>query len=171
MAGDGVVAAGFEYVDDVASGEDDDWVAVFADFLVGLGVDVGRGDQDAELAVPEPGDQAAGPADSDAVRWFVAFGFEGELDGHGVIGRAQEVVPDGVTAAVAPGPGHVDAVHMRFGQLPQVGGELLEVIGPVGEVPVDGVQQGHVGWGWQLLFPAADDDGGRGQQRGDTSRF
>lgn len=51
-----VEAFGFEDVGDVAAGEDDDGVAVFTDFGVSLGVKVGGGDQDAELAVAKPRD-------------------------------------------------------------------------------------------------------------------
>jgi hypothetical protein len=62
-----IESLGLEYVDDVAAGDDDDGMAVFADFGVGLGVEVGRGDQDAELAVAQPGDQPVGCADANAV--------------------------------------------------------------------------------------------------------
>jgi len=79
-AGGGVVAAFLEDVCDVAAGEDDYGVAVLADFLVGLIIEVRGGDQDAELAVPQPGDEPAGLADSDAVGRGVALGFERELD-------------------------------------------------------------------------------------------
>lgn len=47
----GVEAALLEYVGDVAAGEDDDGMAVFADLLVRLVVQVRGSDQDAELAV------------------------------------------------------------------------------------------------------------------------
>ena len=66
-----VKSLGFEYVDDVASGDDDDGVAVFADFCVGLGVEVGRGDQDAELAVPQPRDETACLSLLRQRRWLV----------------------------------------------------------------------------------------------------
>jgi len=66
--GGSVVAAFLEDLDQIPPGQDHDRVAVFADLLVGLGVDVGRCDQDAELAVPQPRDEAAGPPDADAVR-------------------------------------------------------------------------------------------------------
>ena len=49
-----VQAAGFEDVDEVTAGVDHDGVPVLADFPVGLRVQVGRGDQDAELAVAQP---------------------------------------------------------------------------------------------------------------------
>lgn len=49
-----IQAAGFENVDEVAAGVDHDRVPVLADFPVGLRVQVGRGDQDAELAVTQP---------------------------------------------------------------------------------------------------------------------
>ena len=68
----GAEALSLEYVGDVAAGEDDDGVAVFANFGVSLGVEVGRGDQDPELAVAQPGDQAAGFADADAVTGCIA---------------------------------------------------------------------------------------------------
>ena len=113
-----VEALGFEDVGDVAAGEDDDGVGVFADFGVGLGVEVGGGDQDAELAVAQPGDQAAGPSDADAVAWCVAFGFQSELDGDRVAGRAEEVVADGVASAIAPGPGEVDLVDVGLAGSP-----------------------------------------------------
>lgn len=47
----GVEAALLEYVGDIAAGEDDDGMAVFADLLVRLVVQVRGSDQDAELAV------------------------------------------------------------------------------------------------------------------------
>ena len=49
-------------------------MAVFADLLVGLRVDVGGRDQDAELAVSQARDEPTGPADTDAVRRLVALG-------------------------------------------------------------------------------------------------
>jgi hypothetical protein len=76
-----VEALGFEDGDNVAVGEDDDGVGIFADLDVGLGVEVGGSDQDAELAVAQPGDQPAGFTDADAVAWCIAFGLQGELDG------------------------------------------------------------------------------------------
>jgi len=51
-AGGGVESAFLKDVCDVAAAEDDYRVAVFADFLVGLVIEVEGGDQDAELAVP-----------------------------------------------------------------------------------------------------------------------
>jgi hypothetical protein len=99
-----VQSLGLEYVDDVASGDDDDGMAVFADLCVGLGVEVGRGDQDAELTVAQPGDQPAGCANFDAGAGCEAFGFQGELARDEVGAGAEEVVANGVTAAVAPGP-------------------------------------------------------------------
>ena len=70
--GRGVEALCLEYVGDVAAGENDDGVAAFADFGVSLGVQMGCGDQDPELAVAQPGDQAAGFADADAVTGCIA---------------------------------------------------------------------------------------------------
>src|SRR4029077_5435198 len=123
-----------EYVDDVASGDDDDGVAVFADLCVRLGVEVGRGDQDAELAMAQPGDQPAGCVNAHAMAGCVAFGFQGELDRDLVGAGAEEVVTDGVTAAIAPGPGHVDLVDIGLARAPQVGSELLEIGFPTPEV-------------------------------------
>jgi hypothetical protein len=80
-------------------------MAVFADFLVGLAVQVRGGDQDAELAVAQPGDEPAGLPDTDAVAGCVALGFEGELDRDRVGRGAEEVVAYGITSAVAPGAG------------------------------------------------------------------
>lgn len=131
-----------EDVGDVAAGQDDDGVAVFADFLVCLAVQVGGGDQDAELAVAQPGDEPAGLAD--AVVGCIAFGFQGELDRDRVGGGAQEVVADGVASAVAPRAGDVDPVHLGVAAAHQVGGELLEVMRPFLEVLVDQVEQGFV---------------------------
>jgi hypothetical protein len=88
--GGGVMSALFEDVDQVPPGQDHDRMAVFADLLVGLRVDVGRRDQDAELAVSQAGDEAAGPADADAVRGLVALGFERELDRDRVVSGTQE---------------------------------------------------------------------------------
>ena len=51
-------------------------VAVFTDFPVGLGVQVGGGNQDAELAVAQPGDEPASLADADAVLGGVALGLQ-----------------------------------------------------------------------------------------------
>ena len=121
----------FEDVGDVAAGDDDDGVAIFADLGVGLGVEVGGSDQDAELAVAQARDQTAGFADANAVAWCIAFGFQGELDGDRVAGGAEEIVADGVASAVAPGPGDVDLVDIGLAGAPQVGGELLEVGRPV----------------------------------------
>lgn len=38
----------------------------------------------------------------------------------------QEIVTNGVPAAITPGTGDVDTVDMRLSDLPQVGGELLK---------------------------------------------
>jgi hypothetical protein len=142
----------FEDVSDVAAGEDDDGVAVFADLVVGLSVEVGRGDQDAELAVAQPGDQPTCFADADAVARCVAFGFQRELDGDGIAVRAEEIVADGVASAVAPGPGDVDFVDVWLASAPQIGGELLEVGRPVLEVQVYPAEQSLVGSEWFLLL-------------------
>jgi hypothetical protein len=59
---------------------------------MGLGtqtVEVRGGDQDAELAVPQPGDEPARFPYPDAVAGRVAVRFERELDGHGVGLRAK----------------------------------------------------------------------------------
>jgi hypothetical protein len=102
---DGVEAALLEDIGDVAAGQDDDGMAVFADFLVGLAVQVGGGDQDAQLAVAEPGDEPAGFPDTHAVAGCVALGFEGELDRDRVSGGTEQVIADGITSAVTPGAG------------------------------------------------------------------
>lgn len=78
----GVEAGGFEDVGDVAPGDHDDRVVVLADLPVSLGVEVGGGDQDAELAVPKPGDKPARLPHPDTVGGCIALDFEGELDGY-----------------------------------------------------------------------------------------
>jgi len=127
-------ALGFEDIGDVTACQDDDGVDVFADLGVGLGIKVGSGDEHAELAVAQPGDQAAGFADADAVAWCVAFGFQRELDGDRIAARAEEVVTDCVASAIAPGPGDVDLADVGLAGAPQVGGELLEAGWPVLEM-------------------------------------
>ena len=72
---------------------------IFADLLVGLRVDVRCRDQDAELPVSQPGDEAAGPADTDTVRGLVALGFERKLDRDRIVSRAREIVVAGLRAA------------------------------------------------------------------------
>lgn len=52
-----VQSPGLHPVDHVAACQDNHRVAVFADFAVSLAVNVGGSDEDAELAVPEPGDE------------------------------------------------------------------------------------------------------------------
>ena len=135
-------------------------MAVFADFLVGLAVQVRGGDQDAELAVAQPGDEPAGFPDTYAVIGCVALGFEGELDRDRVGVGAQEVVADGITSAVAPRAGDVDPVHLGIAAAHQVGGELLEVMRPLLEVLVDQGQQRLVRGQRVLGLPGADDDRG-----------
>src|SRR5258708_7441571 len=121
--GGAVQALRLEDVGDVSAGEDDDRVAVFADFGVGLGVHVGGRDQDAELTVAEAGYQSADLPDADAVAGGVALGFQRELHGDGVGTGADEVFADCVASAVAPGPGEVNLVDARLAGSPQVGGE------------------------------------------------
>lgn len=54
----GVQALGPEDVGDVSPGEDDDGMSVLADLLVGLAVDIRSGNQDTELPVPQPRNEA-----------------------------------------------------------------------------------------------------------------
>jgi hypothetical protein len=162
---DVVEAALLEDVGNVAGGEDDDGVAVFPDFLVGPAVEVRGGDQDAELAVAEPGDEPACLADANAVARCVAFGLERELHRDRVGGGAEEVVADGVASAVAPWPGDVDPVHVRAAQTHQVGGELLEIMRALLDMLVYQVQQGPVHGQRLLGFTGAGNDRGRREQR------
>ena len=127
----GVEAAFLEDVGDVAAGQDDDGVSVFADFLVGLAVQLGGGDQDAELAVPQPGDEPAGLPDADAVTGRVALGFERELDRDRIRGGAEQVVTDRITSSVPPWPGDVDPVHVRVCSGASARRRLLEVVRPL----------------------------------------
>lgn len=131
-----VEVLGFEDVGDVAAGEDDDGMGVFAD------LDVGRASRwEVVTRTPnwrwhKPGDQAAGFADADAVAGCVAFGFQREPDGDRVAVRGEEVVAGRVASAVAPGPGDVDLADVGLAGPPMVGGELLEAGWPVFEVLV-----------------------------------
>jgi hypothetical protein len=105
--GHGVVPASLEDFYDVSPGHDHDRVAILADLVVGLRVDVGGRDQDAELAVSEPGDEATGPADADTVRRLVTLRFQRKLDRDRIFPGAQEIVTHGVPAAITPGTGDV----------------------------------------------------------------
>lgn len=111
--------------------------------------------------MPQPGDEAAGPADADTVRRLVTLCFQRKLDRDRIFPGTQEIVTNGVPAAITPGTGDVDTVDMRLADLPQVGGELLKVIRPVREMPVYSLQQRHVGYGGQLLLAAPDNNGRR----------
>jgi hypothetical protein len=66
--GSSVMPAFLQDLDQIPPRQDHDRMAVFTDLLVGLSVHVGRRDQDAELAVPQPRDQATGPPDADTMR-------------------------------------------------------------------------------------------------------
>ena len=63
------------------------------------------------------------------LRRGVTLGFQRELDRDRVGAGTEEVVPDGIPAAVAPGPGDVDPVHAGLAHAHHVRGELLEVVG------------------------------------------
>ncbi|SRR6266536_810896 len=78
--------------------------------------------------------------------------------------RAEEVVADGVSAAIAPRPGHIDLVDLRLAHAPQVCGELFEAMRPVPEVLVHPIQQWLVGLGGLLLLLGPDHHCGRGEQ-------
>jgi Transposase domain (DUF772) len=64
-----------------------------------------------------------------------------ELHRNGVRTRAEEVLPDGISSAVAPGAGDVDLVRVGLADSPQVRGELLKVVRAVLEVLIHQVQQ------------------------------
>jgi hypothetical protein len=149
---DGVRALALEDLGDVSPGEDDDGVTVLADLLVALAVDVRGGDEDAELPVSQPRDEAAGLPDAHAVAGPVALGLERELHRYGVKAWPEEIVTHSVSPAVTPGAGDVYPVDVGLADLPQVGGELLEVARPVLEVLVDQLQQRRP---WRLAAVAA----------------
>ena len=95
--------------------------------------------------------------DADAVGRRVALGLQRELDGNGVRMGAEQVLPDGISAAIAPWAGDVDLVHVGLADSPQVRGELLKVMRAVLEVLIYQVKQRLVGG--QLA--AADRGAGR----------
>jgi hypothetical protein len=66
-------------------------VTIVTDLLVGLRVNVGRRDKDTKLAVSQPGDQAAGPADADTIRGLVALCLQRKLDRDRIFPRADTV--------------------------------------------------------------------------------
>jgi hypothetical protein len=105
-------------------------------FLVGLGVEMGRRDEYAELAMPQPGDEAACFPDTDSVTGGIAFGFKRKLNRDRIRPRAEQVVTDSVTAAITPGTGNVDPVHVGLTCAPEIRGEVLEVVRTVFEVRV-----------------------------------
>ena len=94
------------------------------------------------MAVPEPGDEPTCPPHPDAVGRRVALGLQRELDRNGVRMGAQQVLPDGIAATVAPWAGDVDLVHVGLAHSPQVRGELLKVIRAVLEVLIYQIKQG-----------------------------
>jgi hypothetical protein len=125
---DVVQSSGFQPLDYIAACQHDYRVSVFADFLVSLGVEVGGGDKDAELAVPKPRDETACLSYADTVGGCVALGFQGEVDGNGVRMGAEQVLPNGISAAIAPRAGDIDLVDVGLADSRQVGGELLKVM-------------------------------------------
>jgi hypothetical protein len=106
-------------------------MTILADLGVGLGVEMRSGDQHTELAVSQPRDEPAGLADAHPVTGGVALDLQRELNSDRVRGRAKKVIADGVSATIAPRPGHIDLVDLRLAHLPQVRGEPLKIMRPV----------------------------------------
>ena len=152
---DVVQSPGLQSLDHIAACQDDYRVPVLADFFVSLTVEVRGGDQNAELAMPEPRDETACLPHANAVGRRVALGLQGELDGNGVRMGAEQVLSDRIPATVTPRAGDIDLVHVPLAHPPQVRGELLKVIRAVLEVLIYQVKQRPVGRSWLLLLAAS----------------
>ena len=160
-----VQSSGLQSLDHIAARQDDYRVPVLPDLPVSLTVEVRGSDQDAELAVPEPRDEPTCLPHADAVGRCIALGLQSKLDRNGVRMRAKQVLPDSISATVAPWPGDVDLVHVGLAHSPQVRGELLKVMRVVLEVLIYQVKKRPVSRNWLLLLAGPDDYRRRCKQR------
>jgi hypothetical protein len=147
-----VQSSGLQSLDHIAARQDDYRVPVFPDLPVSLTVEVRGSDQDAELAVPEPRDEPTCFPHTNAVGRCMALGLQGKLDRNGVRMRAEQVLPDGISATVAPWPGDVDLVHVGLAHSPQFRGELLKVMRSILEVLIHQGKQRLVRRNWLLVL-------------------
>ena len=113
---------------DISSCNDNDWVSVLFDLSVGLLADVGRGDDDPELAVSNPRQQSGNLLHPETAAR--ALRLKGEFGANRIGPESDSIEAKGVSASIASWGRHHD-VSNAVGLHPHYQGsrEVLEAVG------------------------------------------
>jgi hypothetical protein len=145
-----------EKSDDVRGGDDNNRVLILLDFLVRLKVDVACCDEDPELSMAEPRNQAGHLPDADRVRGPIAFGLQGEIHQDRPGASPQSQLSNRVPAAIARGAREIEFRDIRQHHACDRGRALLEIVRPSGKELLQGMDNlDFIGIRGKLLNPGA----------------
>jgi hypothetical protein len=91
----------------------------------------------------------------------IALSFERELNCDGIGPRTEQIVTNGIAAAVAPRPGHIDPIHVGLARPPEIGREVFKVVWTILKVRVHSFKERPISWPRLLIFPGSRNNRGR----------